>query len=355
MAKAKKLPSGNWRIQVSFTDDFGVKHRASFTESTARQAEAKAAMWSTGMLQVNESKKHPPLEEALDEYLETCRVVGMSPATVRGYTSLRNSAYEELLHRRVDTLTVRDLQLWINARSKQVSPKTVRNSFTLLQTVLKQHQVRIDFATVRLPKPQRTEIDIPSDSQVAHLLDLLYNDSDMYLAVSFAALMGLRRSEICGLTWSDIKVKNGVAILSINKALVMGENGEYAEKPPKTAAGRRDLVIPAPLYEEIKRRRNLRPNIVGLTPNTISIRFTKAAKAIDMPSRFHGLRHYHASVMLREGVPEKYIVADMGHSSFDMVKMVYGHVMAEKQSAIHEAMETHCLAILNVHEKVHTG
>ena len=50
--------------------------------------------------------------------------------------------------------------------------------------------------------------------------------------------------------------------------------------------------------------------------------------------------------MIREGVPEKYIVTDMGHASFDMVRNVYGHVMEEKQSEINQKMDVHASAIL---------
>ena len=51
MAKAKKLPSGNYRVRASYTDEDGVKHTESFTDSDPRVAEAKAAMWKAGMLE----------------------------------------------------------------------------------------------------------------------------------------------------------------------------------------------------------------------------------------------------------------------------------------------------------------
>ena len=354
MCKAKRLPSGNWRCQAAYTDENGKMHRASFTEATAKLAEAKAAMWKAGMLEKEEERKHQLLGPAIDEYIETCRVTGLSPSTVRGYISLRKNAYEGLIDKRVDRITLRDLQAWVNNRSQNVTPKTLRNSLVLIQTVLKVNEVRLDFSILRLPKPQHTEMEIPSDSQVAELLQSVYNDDDMFLAVSFAALMGLRRSEICGLHWSDITVRDNAATLRVDKALVMGEGGMHIEKAPKTSAGTRELVIPAALYEEIKRRRSLRPTIVSLTPNALSLKYGRVVDGLGIPSRFHNLRHYHASVMLREGVPEKYIIADMGHSSFDMVKRVYGHCMAEKQYVINAAMNTHATAVLNFHTGLHT-
>lgn len=354
MAKARKLPSGSWRVQASFTDEQGTVHRASFTESTAKLAEAKAAMWKVGMLEKDENRRHAPLGEAIDEYIETCRVTGMSPATVRGYVSLRKNAYASLINKRVNMITIRDLQQWINTRAQQVTPKTVRNSLGLLQSVLKMHEVRLDFSVLRLPKPQHAEMEIPTDAQITRLLDAVYDDNDLFLAIAFAALMGLRRSEICGLKWADISARDGAATIRVDKALVMGEGGVHVEKAPKTQAGTRELMIPAPLFDELRRRRNLRPTIISLTPNALSLKYGRLVKEHGAPSRFHNLRHYHASVMLREGVPEKYIIADMGHSSFDMVKRVYGHVMGEKMNIIHSAMETHASAILNLHTASHT-
>ena len=47
MAKAKKLPSGNWRIRVySHTDDTGKKHYESFTAPTKQQAEMMGAKFA---------------------------------------------------------------------------------------------------------------------------------------------------------------------------------------------------------------------------------------------------------------------------------------------------------------------
>ena len=43
MAKAKKLPSGNWRARVSYTDPDGKRRYQSFTAATKKEAEYAAA------------------------------------------------------------------------------------------------------------------------------------------------------------------------------------------------------------------------------------------------------------------------------------------------------------------------
>lgn len=349
MAKAKKLPSGNWRCRASFTDANGVQHKESFTEPTAKKAEAKAAMWQAGMLEKKKNGPRQELGEAMDEYIETCRCTGLSPSTIKSYVSARENAYARLIKRPVDLISVRDVQMWVNERSKVVTPKTVKNNLGLLSVVFKSCSIKFDFEAIKLPKVEQDEVVIPSDSQIATMLTAAYDDDDLYIAAMLAALMGLRRSEICALRWSDIKISSdGTAYLSVDKALVVDENNRHVEKSPKTRAGKRILPIPSAVYDELKRRRSLRPTLISVTPNVITARYMRLCKELGLPTRFHGLRHYHASVMLREGVPEKYIVADMGHASFDMVKRVYGHVMQEKLGAISTAMDAHASSVLRI-------
>lgn len=356
MAKAQKLPSGNYRCRVTHTDENGIRHVESFTEKTAALAEAKAALWQAGMLERDEKIKHLPLGEAIDQYIDVCRATGISPSTIRSYVSYRKNAYGTLLKRPIDKLMLRDIQSWIVERSKTASPKTLKNNLVLISAVLKANQISMDFSLLKLPKAKKVEMEIPSDQQIITLLDDVYDDDDMYIAISLAALMGLRRSEICALRWADITVTEGTAYLSVDKALVLDEDGIHVDKAPKTQAGSRVLVIPDALYEELKRRRHLRPTLVSISLNAITERYMRLADRLHVPRRFHNLRHYHASVMLREGVPEKYIVADMGHASFDMVKRVYGHVMQEKKNVIHSAMALHALSILDRgHERCHAS
>lgn len=356
MSKAKKLPSGNYRCRASFTGEDGVRHVESFTEPTAALAEAKAAMWKAGMLERDKNRAHTPLGEAMDQYIDVCRATGISPSTIRAYVSYRNNAYSTIEKKRIDKIILKDIQAWIVERAKTVSPKTVKNNLVLISAVLKSNQISMDFSLLKIPKAKKVEMEIPSDQQIIALLGEVYNDDDMYIAISLAALMGLRRSEICALRWADITVSDGTAYLSVDKALVLDEDGMHVCKEPKTQAGSRMLVIPNALYEELKRRRQLRPALVGISPNVVTERYIRLSDRLNLPRRFHNLRHYHASVMLREGVPEKYITADMGHASFDMVKRVYGHVMEEKKSAIHAAMDTHAVAIIGKgHENCHAS
>lgn len=356
MATAKQLPSGSWRCRATLTDSDGNKITKSFTAETARKAETLAKMWQEGFLEKERivSTHGITLGEAIDNYIDTCRCSGMSPATIRSYVSYRKNAFSLIESKPIRRLTVHDIQRQVNARSKTCTPKTLRNEVNLAFSSLKANGVKLDFEALRLPKIERREMEIPSDEQIKRLLEALYDDDDMFIAVMLAAIMGLRRSEICALTWGDLITVNGTTILNVSKAVVLDENAQPVSKTTKTTAGLRRLPVPFSVKEELLHRRSLRKNMVSISPNLITMRYDRISSKLGVPGRFHDLRHYHASVMIREGVPEKYIVTDMGHSSYEMVRRVYGHVMEEKQREIDQMMDAHADNILSVVTKVDT-
>ena len=356
MAKAKQLPSGSWRCRATLTDSDGNKVTKSFTAETARKAETMARMWQDGFMEKeNEKATHGvTLGEAIDNYIETCRCAGMSPSTIKAYVSCRKNAYPLIENKPIRKLTVQDIQRQINARSKTCSPKTMRNNVNLIHAALKSNGVKLDFDALRLPSSRHQEMKIPSDDQIRQLLDELYDNDDMFIAVMLAAVMGLRRSEICALTWGDLITSGDKTVLNVNKASVLDEDSQLVIKSTKTNAGTRQLPVPSSVRAELVRRRSMRKTMVSISPNAITERYERIASRLGIPGRFHDLRHYHASVMLREGVPEKYIVSDMGHASFDMVRRVYGHVMGEKQKEINAMMGAHADNILSIATKVDT-
>lgn len=349
MPKAKKLPSGNYRVQASYTDDYGVLHRASFTERTARAAEAKAAMWKAGLIEKDDMRHHLPLGDAIDQYIDTCRATGMSPATIKAHAASRRNAFPILINMRVDKITIQDIQLQINARAKEVCAKTIKNNIGLLSIVLKQNGVRLDLTALRLPKSKKRKINVPTDKQVTAMLDELRErkDDDMFIAVVLASLYGLRRSEICALKWSDISVNaNGQHVLSVNKALVMDENGLLVEKETKTEAGTRDIVLSDLVYQEIASRRQLRPVLVSLTPNAITERYNRLAKNFGADTSFHVLRHYMASVMAAKNIDPVYAAHLLGHASYETTRRVYTHAMSDELVVANGVLDAHAECVL---------
>lgn len=68
---------------------------------------------------------------------------------------------------------------------------------------------------------------------------------------------------------------------------------------------------------------------------------------LGIPGRLHDLRHYHASVLVALGVPPEYIMRDMGHSTTEMYRRVYTHMMPEKQREIDKAVDAYTDKLFN--------
>lgn len=94
MAKAKKLPSGNWRVQVFIGKDANGKNiMKSFCAPTRKEAEKLAAEFElTGKKNLNRFT----VGQALDGYMDLKRNV-LSPSTIHGYGIIRRNRLQSLI------------------------------------------------------------------------------------------------------------------------------------------------------------------------------------------------------------------------------------------------------------------
>lgn len=329
--RAKKLPSGNWRVNLYIgTDPDGKKKYKSFTAPTKKEAEYQAAEYA---LTRKEKRKPQALTvgEAIDRYIDNKTAV-LSPATIYGYRKQRRNMLQSLMNIRLESLSNETIQKAINRDAAHLAPKTVSNAYGLLAAALKEYAPDMNIA-VKLPARVKPDIKIPTKQEIDVMLKLALDKGDhaLYVAILLGSQMGMRRSEICALTPSDIK--NGY--ISITKAMVQDDQKKWIIKSTKTYAGKRTLQATAAVISALS---DVKPadngTLLGLTPDIISHRFG------NLPSvcRFHDLRHYYASVMLALGIPDKYAMERMGHASTGMLKAVYQHTMQDKQREVAETI-----------------
>jgi len=327
---AKKLPSGSWRVRVSVKAD-GKFTTKSFTAATKPDVERMAARF-VGGLDKHHARSALTFSEAAEEYLRDREAV-LSPSTLRAYKAITKNDCALLDPLRVDRLTNADIQRQANRLSANHSPKTVRNVMTLIGAILSVYapDLRPD---PDLPAKRKTDIAIPSDAQLRALLSEA--DTNLRTAVMLAASLGLRRGEICALTWADCDLQN--KIVKVNKDMVQDPTGRWVTKAPKTYASARVLDIPdgCAAYLAVIRPKDAAPSarIVPVTPGTITDTFKNCRRRAGVSCRFHDLRHYYASLMLAIGVPDKYAMERMGHATPHMLRTVYQHIRAEKQAEI---------------------
>lgn len=324
MAKAKKLPSGNYRCQIYMgRDPNGKRIIESVTAPTKKEAEYLAA---ERKLAASGRVEQMTLRTAYNRYIDSKSKV-LSPSTIKNYRQICNSSQSPIMFAYVSKITSFDVQKTINDLSAEHSPKTVKNRYGLFTAVMRSVMPEKRFY-VRLPSPEKKEVYIPDGETIKRLYKLA-KGTWIELPLVLASQCGLRASEIAGLKYDCVKEDS----ITIKRAVVISDDG-YVEKSPKTFAGTRTL----PIHSEIKKLIGQgKPNeyvLKGGNRTHISMEWRRFLQDTDEQYfSFHKLRHYFASNALLKGVPKRYVAELMGHSSEHMLDQIYEHTFANAKES----------------------
>lgn len=309
MATAKKLPSGNWRVQVfSYTDENGKKHRESITAPTRQEAELKAAAFAVSRNRVISSDL--TVKEAIEGYIALKEKV-LSPSTIRSYKGMTKkfTPIDKLRIRKLDNQTI---QGFINDLSSEVSPKTVRNVYALLTSALGLYAPELHFK-ITLPQKADRIVKAPSKAEV----DQIYKMSKGELRKAiYLGMLGVRRGEICSVEYEDIEDN----LLHIHRDLIRGTDGWELKEIPKTSESERYVLLPPKFRETLGEGTG---RIVDRSPNTITMSFHQLALSCGVSIHLHELRHYFASMAHAMNIPDQYIMAMGGWKSDHVMKKIY--------------------------------
>lgn len=328
MAKAKKLPSGNYRVRAFIgMDENGKKCYKSFTAPSKREAEFLAAEFVAKKKRSAALLADRTLADAYTRYIEV-KANTLSATTVVEYQRSARRDFPELMPLRLSRITQEAVQSAVNVMSATHSPKSVRNAHGLLSAVLRMFAPDIRLNT-RMPQPKRSDIYIPSEDEIETLIRSI-EGTEIEKAVLLAAFGSLRRSECCALTEDDIEGD----VVKVRRAMVWTKDKMWDFKQPKSKAGYRDVTLPRFVVDKLKPREQ-GSRIVSLVPTSVTNLFAKALKRAGLPHfRFHDLRHYQASILHAMGVPDKYIMERGGWKTDSTLKNIYQHTMSDKRKEV---------------------
>ena len=345
MAKAKKLPSGSWRVSAySHTDANGKQHRVSFTASTKQEAEAKAAAYAANKHHITYYDK--TVSEAIDGYINAKEAV-LSPSTIRAYDNIRKKHFKEIGKKKIKVLTSEDVQLFISGLAETCSPKTVKNIYALLTASISLYSPDTHFK-VTLPTQHKKRPASPSREDVATLYK---NATTSMKLVIGLAMVGFRCGEMCALKYEDIA--DGVA--HIHADFVQDKNKEWIYKDtPKEADSDRFVKLPDFVLDLIGEGEGF---IINANPKTVSKRFYKYRLKQNINIRLHDIRHFYASSAVVLGIPDIYL-ADMGGWSrtgnSPVMKSVYQNNIKSMSDYYNKKISDYMTGIVEtVHETVH--
>lgn len=322
MAKAKKLPSGNWRVQVySHTDENGKRHYKSFTASTKKEAEYMAAEYQMSSHR-DLSYEDLTLREAYERYIDSKSAI-LSPSTIAGYEKCKRIYFQKLMPMKLSKISPQLVQTAVNELSSTSSPKTVRNAHGLLSAVVRAYAPNLKLNTT-LPQKIKNSVYIPTTKDINSLLEIA--DERIRVPILLASQGGLRRSEISALTpddFSDIGV-------NINKAVVYDKNKKTVVKTTKTIAGTRFVPLPSSVIAECREWKYF-----SCTPASLSGSYYRCFEKANIPKfSFHKLRHYFASELHSQGIPDKYIAEIGGWENVSVLQEIYQHTLRDKKKEI---------------------
>ena len=302
--KARQLPSGSWNVRIMCNG-----RAYSFTDPDKRRVMRRAAEFAE---QCREDVDNPRLADALEKYVEE-RAESLSPATIRGYNSIVRAIRTQspIANKRIISLTDRDIRAIIRNID---SPKTQRNYVNLISSATGR-KFSVKFRN-KMPK----EVAVPSDLEVLGLINI-FARTEMEIPVMLGAYAGLRRGEICALTIQDLDGD----YLHISKDMVLDDYGQWIIKEPKTPASNRTVLLPHHVAERIRKR----GHITTLHPNVITKRFISKQEqlGIDPPYTFHSLRHFFASYLHAQNIPDAYVLRAGGWSTPHVMQKVYRHAL----------------------------
>lgn len=328
MERASRLPSGAWRIRVN---DGGV--RKSFTGKTKAEVERMACEYVSQL--TVDSQPTLTLAEAMDTYIMSRENV-LSPSTIREYARMRQKSYDMLLTRNIDQISELDVQRWINAYAAEHSPKSVKNAFGFLNSVMKQN--RVDYVTEysTLPQAKKVRQYVPSDNDVKTLLSEV-RGTQLESAIYLAAFIPARRGEICALLKRDIDGD----MVTINKSMVKTKDDTFVIKAPKSYAGYRTVQIPLQMADRIKELSGT-DRIYEHTPDYLTKSFLRITHRLGMPQiHLHSLRHYSASILHYMGISDQTIISRGGWSTPHIMQEIYRGEITDEMEKQNKIINAH--------------
>lgn len=295
----------------------------------------------------------------LDHWYQDYKKANLRPNTQMSY---ERRIYQHIIPAlgsiQLDKLTTGDIQQFYTGLKQSgrllrrelygegLSDQTVRGIHTTLHAALdKAVEEKLIFRnpadSCKLPPVKSREMKVLAPDEIQRLL-IQAREDGCYELLLLELSTGLRRGEILALQWDDLNLRTGT--LRVERQ-VHRVRGELVVSPPKTKAGNRTVLLPAPVlkvlkaYQKTVHSRWMFPSPVKddspLDPAAVRKRLqTVLERAECKRLRFHDLRHTFATASLEHGMDIKTLSTIIGHVSSTTTLNTYTHVTdAMRQNA----------------------
>jgi integrase len=328
------------------------------TEREARQAlKEMHAKKLENRLQSNESRTLRHLYEQWEKY-------GMSESlrdsTRQDYIYLANRyVLPALGHKRLVDIDVSTIDMWLhsmqqNGLSAITRKKARQNAYSIFKFGIKHKLITNNPVSGSLvPKKDKDFVSqVQEPLTKKEWIEYLekFRETPLDTFVHIGAMLGLRRGEIVGLSWSDIDFETNYLHVrhSARENTDRRPDGSSETKlvlnDPKTKHSRRKLEMNPALVDSL-RRQKVRQNTAKLAagsawvetnavftssvgtrlyPSNVHKQYKKLTKDLGLRYvRIHDLRHTVAHLLLDDEVPLESVSRLLGHSSLSITMDIY--------------------------------
>lgn len=170
-------------------------------------------------------------------------------------------------------------------------------------------------------------------------------DPEYLLLFSILYWTGARLGEALALTLQDFNIEKEE--IRINKALSYVPPQKFIIQSPKTAASVRDIVLPHHITLMLQDWAHL-TDMKDPADMFFDIRYIQVvesyflshAKAAALPIiRVHDLRHSHASLLIRLGLPPVTVAKRLGHADVKTTLSIYSHLYPQAQAELQNLLD----------------
>ena len=359
------------RVTTGYDPGTGRQIQKSFTGKTQKEVLKKM---QAIQVEVNNGTYREPCKMTVGEWLDIWQydyLGGVKPFTVLKYAQyIRNQIIPALGAIKLEALNTPSIQRFYNSLGKPkgdkpgLSAKTIKGIHGVLHKSLSQ-AVAIGYLrfnptdACKLPRMERKEIKPLDEKEISAFMNAA--QGNRYEAILLVTLFtGLRRGEVCGLTWDCIDFKCGTILVNKQLQNIPGKPGEYHLVSSKN--GRDRTITAAPFVMDVLKRHKAQQakeqlkagplwqnngfvfcNEMGerVSPHTVYDNFKKIAASIGRPdARLHDLRHSYAVAAFQAGDDPKTVQANLGHATATFTLDVYGHVTEKMKKDSANRMES---------------
>jgi integrase len=310
------------------------------------------------------SSENITVDEWLNRWLDEYKKPFIRPNTYTGYKEAVKQIVARIGTKQISRLRTEEIQKMYNelredgrmihrdARGGALTANYVRKIHMVLQAALEyavnERMISSNPASAtKLPKVVKKEKKVMLDEEVEKFIEEIdkmpYWRDLFYLEI----MTGLRRGEICGLTWDDLDEKT--ATLKIERSIDY-KHGELVIGEPKTEDGKRVIILPTSAFEMLTQRKvsalskwmfpkstdPTRPVAPGYAYQKLQDILKKAGIE---KMRFHDLRHTFATHAAKNGVDPKTLAGLLGHTNASFTLDTYTHVTSDMQKAAASVVE----------------